>query len=1472
MGCNCGKPKCNGKCGCKSPAVLQINNPAEYITFHKVVIPASLGDSKTYPPRNGMYRNVLTFYEADQTSWLYSTDGIPTNITGATGPQGEQGEQGVAGTVAVGTTTTGDAGTDASVENVGTAENAILNFTIPRGEQGIQGETGPQGYMNEQDVRDVVDTIVPNGFFTEDAASDDCDDHIVLENMIEGAPNAFSISGESTQQTYTGKNLFDRYHYSVERKYIDADGTETTSNGFAISNFIPVTAGSKYTYSGTTNRDTYGAKAAWYDSSKQWLSSFGFNQSGTVTAPADAAYVRFSIRNAYTATGDATTMQVEAGEQATSYEPFVGGIPAPNPEYKEPVNSVTGGQFVRVSGKNLLDTKNLGTNTNLGITGTPQADGSIRITGTATSNGNAKIVPLTNHYNEIAAGTYTFSGSISGGFDPTKIYLHFNMSNGNTINLSANNTTATLAAPSTSYDIRMTVTSGTEYDLVFYPQLERGSSASDFEPYEGGLYEVNLGKNLFNLRNVTSGTRSGVVVTNNDGSISVSGTASANVDMGQVISLDASGITPGTYTVSSNVPLPTGTRVQMMFYSRNTYKSTFIWLAAGESSRTANISVIPPYVDTVKMYFTIVSGATVDFSNITIQLERGNQATSYAKYVKPTFLRGLSDEYKDKLFKDGDTFKIRRMIDEIVLNGNESNYTSIADLGSYTRVSLDAGEPMVNNIGASDSFRYIDDYNLDASHFYITNGHYYLFVPTAELDTVDEDGIKTWLSQHTPKMYYALATPVDEVITDSELLKQLGRIELVSGQNIVSISSLDMVGGLCIGGNANNWEGNLATINEELDRRVFKFRTAQELISSGFLKDGDIAKTAGYYEVGDGGAGDYFISSTPAIADGGSVIDLSNGLQANLIIKNDVVNVKQFGAKGDGVTDDSAAIQAALAYNGNNKSIVKFVKGETYRVDNNFYIYSNTTVDLNECIVKDVDGGPFNTSYNRVQFMNNLDSMTVAGYGALKNFVVKNGTFDGNTGGVAFPLFHAQDCRFENINFNNCFVSTHVFDLAGCNNITIKNCKFIGNLLSVAGNNFREVIQPDYATYGAAPYWGDDESFAFDALPTDGLTVDGCVFKKNDGDTYYLNGVGTHAANEAPHNNIVVKNCEFYDCQYSCIRLMKANNVLIENNTFYNIRTDRTTDNYAINITNEGGSGIMALHDVVIRGNKYISTQTTTDQIFLRIHGRTSYLTTGVIVENNIYNGTAISEAEYLGNDCAHMTNLDGAIFRNNVINRSKAVVFTVNMVMSDFKFVDNICNNCLRGVRSNASTTDTTSNAYPAKFTWANNTWSNPNGSIDTSGTSWILGLDEDVSFSDASSTFHRLPIKVKSGIDLYIGANNDLLIPSYIKRIKVAGYVSVTTESGSTVEYVESSFYNRILQQNNPYRAQVNEDTAGVARSFSTGEFTVEQNNFLWNYFSTSADRLWKDGNIVLGLGLRSVGNVTVNAADTRLIIEAF
>ena len=88
--------------------------------------------------------------------------------TGADGQNGQDGQDGAAATVTVGTVTTGEAGSQAIVTNIGTSNAAILNFTIPRGDKGEQGSQGIQGEQGIQGIQGVagedgLDALVYNG-------------------------------------------------------------------------------------------------------------------------------------------------------------------------------------------------------------------------------------------------------------------------------------------------------------------------------------------------------------------------------------------------------------------------------------------------------------------------------------------------------------------------------------------------------------------------------------------------------------------------------------------------------------------------------------------------------------------------------------------------------------------------------------------------------------------------------------------------------------------------------------------------------------------------------------------------------------------------------------------------------------------------------------------------------------------------------------------------------------------------------------------------------------------------------------------------------------------------------------------------------------------------------------------------------------------------------------------------------------
>jgi len=85
--------------------------------------------------------------------------------------------------------------------------------------------------------------------------------------------------------------------------------------------------------------------------------------------------------------------------------------------------------------------------------------------------------------------------------------------------------------------------------------------------------------------------------------------------------------------------------------------------------------------------------------------------------------------------------------------------------------------------------------------------------------------------------------------------------------------------------------------------------------------NGTVAITSGYHTSGDGGGAKYVFNSTSsATQDNGSVHTPTTGTGNGrwlLIVNENLggINVRQFGAKGDGVTDDGAAILALFNYN-----------------------------------------------------------------------------------------------------------------------------------------------------------------------------------------------------------------------------------------------------------------------------------------------------------------------------------------------------------------------------------------------------------------------------------------------------------------------------------------------------------------------------------------------------------------------------
>ena len=89
---------------------------------------------------------------------------------------------------------------------------------------------------------------------------------------------------------------------------------------------------------------------------------------------------------------------------------------------------------------------------------------------------------------------------------------------------------------------------------------------------------------------------------------------------------------------------------------------------------------------------------------------------------------------------------------------------------------------------------------------------------------------------------------------------------------------------------------------------IRKYNTINEMINDNTLTINNIVKVYGFYDLNDNGGGDYIIvDSKPSSFN----IQLNNGLYAKMIIPESG-NPEMFGAKGDGINDDTEYVKTAI--------------------------------------------------------------------------------------------------------------------------------------------------------------------------------------------------------------------------------------------------------------------------------------------------------------------------------------------------------------------------------------------------------------------------------------------------------------------------------------------------------------------------------------------------------------------------------
>ena len=662
----------------------------------------------------------------------------------------------------------------------------------------------------------------------------------ILNNAGAVAPieNA-QIQGDTYQQTYSGKNLVPfPYEAGGNRNGITAtvnsDGTvilNGQNNGNAHTSFrlyydasTPLTleAGTYYFIPPSNTGVGYSA----YDGSHYYdfEASNGYTQTFSSAVNFRSLYIQ--VRK-----GDTTVfnnykvypMLSKLPDQTEAdYEPYVGGVPAPNPDYPQAVQTVTGEQTVQVTGKNLFDI-NAPQQPNARCTATIDG-GSITIISTVNSTGFYSIIIPNSAELFGKTVTLSFGSVVSNHSGKVNVYeAHQNQPRNvggwykgiNSANIvSGGHETFTFPDSHTSgYDAfalvlyvgnRAASTVVGDYTTYTNVQIEAGSTATDYEVFKAQTHVIDLrGKNLLNIADFEMGG-----LYNGDPSPSTYRINNAN---------HAIAVQPNTaYTLSAQLVSPVqGFRVGIHEIAKD---GTFLRDLGWKQIGTAPVAMT---TDSDTYYLKMVGSLSTTSTNVTtggtenttacdtvtefmrgctLQFEKGTTATAYVPFTQTELCR--IGNYQDYIYRNGDDWYLHKEVRHLSLPVSGMNNTeSFPGWVGITELIQDfpAGTN-VNMNTLTDSWDNITGINLKESGRLVWgannrgNGVIY-----ANRNFFGNAWNQTYWTTNYPnliiELYYGIVnTPTDTQITDATLVGQLealGAMELFIGENNVLVGATD---------------------------------------------------------------------------------------------------------------------------------------------------------------------------------------------------------------------------------------------------------------------------------------------------------------------------------------------------------------------------------------------------------------------------------------------------------------------------------------------------------------------------------------------------------------------------------------------------------------------------------------------------------------------------------------------------------
>ena len=331
------------------------------------------------------------------------------------------------------------------------------------------------------------------------------------------------LKGNTYQYSTTGKNKLSPI---ANASASDNGITLTNNNGvYKLSGSTPSSSDSNITrslnYNYTIQNGDYlhignsvanGSVSIGLLNNGTQVSAPNFSEVNRIVNLSDKAGQTINQLRIYTTSSQSVNMELKPmicnSSSTTEFEYYTGGIPSPNPDYPQDIQVVSGDNEIKVEGKNLFTvTDKAQTTDSRGITYKVE-NNVITLTGTSTSTAAYSLISwvsgsVQTHLNTLFEKGKTFTLKANNSVGLSGIYFQINyFKEGATgqsqlINLGGLANKITFTIPQ-DFDRTGNVFIGVynsqpTLNGSFSFQLEEGSTATDFVPYQSQTYPISLG-------------------------------------------------------------------------------------------------------------------------------------------------------------------------------------------------------------------------------------------------------------------------------------------------------------------------------------------------------------------------------------------------------------------------------------------------------------------------------------------------------------------------------------------------------------------------------------------------------------------------------------------------------------------------------------------------------------------------------------------------------------------------------------------------------------------------------------------------------------------------------------------------------------------------------------------------------------------------------------------------------------------